>query len=299
MTTFSQRVKEEMIRVKLSCDNCKIAFAYALIYFSLKEKRDWLYQTDKQEIADALQQVLSDQLGLPTAVKGNHFTGKKGRKTVVFRITSDQEYSWYQKPYDLPLQQFIDEMPPEKCCSIAFLRGMFIACGTIVNPIKEYHLEFHLQSEQQADCVDVLLSNIEQTMHRTQRRNHHILYVKESVQIEEMLTCLGAISSVFELMNIKIEKDLRNQVNRITNCETANIQKTVDASFKQVKDIRTIIAKKGWDYLPAPLQETARLRLTYPEYSLQELCEQFSVPISRSGLSHRFKRIARLAENIP
>ena len=130
------------------------------------------------------------------------------------------------------------------------------------------------------------------------RRNDYLLYYKESEQIEDLLTLIGAPRSALELMEVKIVKDLRNKVNRATNCETANITRTVNTAVEQIEDIRLIERSGGIGMLPEELQELARLRLSGADLSLRQLGEQLSPPISRSGVNHRLKRISEFAENL-
>ena len=132
----------------------------------------------------------------------------------------------------------------------------------------------------------------------TVRRNDYILYYKESEHIEDLLTYIGAGKASLEMMEVKIVKELRNKVNRATNCETANITKVIDASMKQTQDIRLIAENGGLEALDEDLRELARLRMENPEMSLRELGENLSEKISRSGVNHRLKRIAQFAQEI-
>ena len=133
---------------------------------------------------------------------------------------------------------------------------------------------------------------------KTMRNKNFILYIKESNQIEDMLTYLGAVKSSIGLMNLKIEKELRNQVNRVTNCETANIGKTVNASMEQIEKITMIREKVGFEALPVELQDVAIMRLMNPEASLRELCLLCGNTISRSGINHRLKKIMEFSDNL-
>ncbi len=188
-----------------------------------------------------------------------------------------------------------------ECCTAAFLRGVFLCCGTVTNPEKEYHLEFVVPYMKLAkDLLSVLCGVPELALQGavTNRKGSFVVYIKGSQGIENLLTFMGASHAAMELMQIKMLKEVRNQVNRKTNFETANMDKTVSASAKQIADIQTIANTVGLAQLPPALQELAVLRLENPELSLRELGQQLSEPISRSGVNHRLKRIEAFAETV-
>ncbi len=179
-----------------------------------------------------------------------------------------------------------------------FTAGVFLACGSVNDPEKEYHLEFAVPQEQLASELALLLKDIGVTVGRVIRRGQHIIYIKGSESIEDTLTFMGAQQCTLDLMNVKIYKDVRNKANRIANCDAANIDKVVNAAMRQIEDIRLIEGAGAFETLSDDLKEVAMLRLENRDMSLQEIGESLSEPISRSGVSHRFKRIARIAEGI-
>lgn len=179
-----------------------------------------------------------------------------------------------------------------------FVRGAYLACGSISDPVRGYHLEFSTPHQKLARDLARLMEELGITPKLTQRKGSHILYLKESEYIEDLLTAMGAVHSSLELMNIKIYKDLRNKANRVTNCETANIEKTVVAASVQAQDIQYILEKRGMDFLPEELKEIALLRLNNPDLSLRELGGLLKEPISRSGVNHRLKRLSKIAEEL-
>ena len=180
----------------------------------------------------------------------------------------------------------------------AFLSGAFLACGAVSDPEKGYRVEFATQHQPLADDLAALLAEYLAPPKRTVRRNDYLLYYKESENIEDLLTYLGAPKSSLELMEVKIVKELRNRVNRATNCETANISKTVNAALSQIEDIRLIEASGGIGSLDEELRELARLRLQNPDMSLRELGQALTSPISRSGVNHRLRRISEYAAEL-
>ncbi len=171
-----------------------------------------------------------------------------------------------------------------------------MACGSVNDPTKEYHLEFSVPQERLADELSVLLGDIGAAAKTVVRRGQHIVYIKESESIEDVLTFIGAQRCTLELMNVKIWKDVRNKANRIANCDSANIDKVVKAAMRQIEDIRLIQRNIGLDALSQELREIAELRLENRDMSLQEIGESLSVPISRSGVNHRFKKLAAIAD---
>lgn len=179
-----------------------------------------------------------------------------------------------------------------------FTAGIFLACGSINAPEKEYHLEFCTSGEVLAEELTVLLGDIGVTAKITIRRGQPIVYIKDSEAIEDTLTFMGAQNCAMEIMNVKIFKDVRNKANRIANCDSANIDRVVKASMRQIEDIKLIADTNGLDSLSAELRAVAEMRLENTDMTLQEISENLSVPLSRSGVNHRFRKIAVIAENI-
>lgn len=185
------------------------------------------------------------------------------------------------------------------CCTAAFLRGVFLVCGTVTDPQKEYHLEFTTPYLHLAEDLAEILQGVEAaqlTPAIARRKNSYIVYIKESGAIENLLTLMGAVNSAMDLMQIKMYKETYNNLNRVSNCETANLDKTYSAASKQIAAIALISDKVGLDELPEDLREAAVLRLNNPEMSLREMSERLS--ISRSGVNHRLRRILEFAEEL-
>lgn len=179
-----------------------------------------------------------------------------------------------------------------------FLRGAYLVCGSLTDPNKEYHLEFGVSYMNLSKDLATLIGEVLPQPKSTVRRGAYIVYYKESENIEDIITYIGAMISSLELMNIKIEKDIKNRVNRRMNCDSANMDKTLNASMQQVEDINYIFEKKDESFLPDELLQVAKLRLENPEMSLRELCESVEPPLSRSGVNHRLKKISEIANAI-
>lgn len=184
----------------------------------------------------------------------------------------------------------------------AFLRGVFVCCGSVTDPKKEYHLEMVLPESSRIEPLKGFIAEHGIKIKSTIRNKNEVLYAKTSEVIEDFLTYIGAGIHALEIMQVKIEKDIRNRANRCVNCDSANLDKTVAASEKSRRDIEYIIETAGLESLSAELRETALLRLENPESSLSELCGMLSEgkerPISRSGLNHRLKKLSQIAEEL-
>ena len=181
----------------------------------------------------------------------------------------------------------------------AFIAGIFLSCGSVNNPEKKYHMEFVMPDIRLCNDFGLLLiENYDILAKQTERKNSQIVYIKESENIIDLLTIMGATNSSLELMNVKIMKDLRNKINRAVNCDNANIEKTLKAAEKQLNDIELIDETVGLESLPETLSEIARLRYENPDISLKDLGQMIKPPISRSGVNHRLVRLAEVADKI-
>ena len=180
----------------------------------------------------------------------------------------------------------------------AYIRGAFIGGGSISNPEKTYHLEFVTHSEEYANDLRDLINTFSLNSKVIQRKNSFIIYIKEGEQIVDLLNIIGAHTSLLEVENIRIMKEMRNNVNRLVNCETANLSKTVNAAVRQVGSIKLIQEKIGLKRLPQNLREIAELRLNYPDESLKELGEMLDPPVGKSGINHRLRKIEKIAEEL-
>ena len=184
------------------------------------------------------------------------------------------------------------------CCKRAYLRGFFIAGGSMSDPAKGYHLEMVCTGEEQAVQIRALLEGFDIKAGSMLRKGHHVVYLKESEAIAEFLSITGAHLCMMDLENLRIEKGLRSDVNRRVNCDTANINKTLAASARQVEDIRYVKEVMGLGRLPEKLRQAAELRLEYPELNLKELGEMLDPPVGKSGINHRLRKLQELAEEL-
>ncbi len=184
------------------------------------------------------------------------------------------------------------------CCKRAFIRGAFISAGSLCNPEKNYHLEFVESSFEFAEEIKKIINSFSVESKIVERKKHYVIYIKEGEQIVELLNIMSAHKALMDLENVRIIKDVRNNVNRIVNCETANLNKIVLASVRQREEIEYIQKTVGLSYLPKQLYDIAVLRLQYPDLSLKELGEIMVPPVGKSGVNHRLKKIISIAENL-
>ncbi|TGD25059.1 DNA-binding protein WhiA [Companilactobacillus suantsaicola] len=180
----------------------------------------------------------------------------------------------------------------------SYLRGAFLATGSVNNPeTSRYHLEIYSLYEDHNEGIAQMMNYFHLNARTTKRRNGYIVYLKEAEKIADFLQLIGATNSMLKFEDIRIVRDMRNSVNRLVNCENANINKTVAAAERQIENIKHLQATVGLDSLPDKLREIAVLRLENPEVSLKELGEMVpSGPISKSGINHRLRKLNELAE---
>ncbi|MBQ2922380.1 MAG: DNA-binding protein WhiA [Tyzzerella sp.] len=186
----------------------------------------------------------------------------------------------------------------KSCCKRAFLRGAFLASGSMSHPEKSYHIEMVCASQKKAEQIQKLINSFGLDAKVILRKKSYVVYLKEGSQIVDLLNIMEAPIALMEMENVRILKEMRNSVNRQVNCETANINKTVSAATKQAEDIRLIEKTVGLDNLPEGLQEIAELRLLYPDATLKELGDLLTEPLGKSGVNHRLRKLSELAEDI-
>lgn len=186
----------------------------------------------------------------------------------------------------------------QECCRRAFIRGAFLGGGTIADPEKRYHLEFVTTHFMISEDMKQILDTFSIHGKNVTRQSKYVTYLKDSEIICDILTMMGAHSCVMEIYNTKIYKEIKNQANRVTNFESANITKVVDASIKQVDAIRLIEKYRGLESLGPQLEETARLRIQNPDISMIELGKLLQPPIGKSGVNHRMRKLIEIADKL-
>ncbi|HIY02068.1 MAG TPA: DNA-binding protein WhiA [Candidatus Blautia faecipullorum] len=186
----------------------------------------------------------------------------------------------------------------QSCCKRAFIRGSFLASGSISDPEKGYHFEIVCPDEKKAEQLKELIRSFQIDAKVVLRKKSYVVYVKEGAQIVDMLAVMEANVGLMNLENIRILKEMRNSVNRKVNCEMANIHKTVSAAVKQIEDIKLIEEKTGFHNLNEGLAEIAELRLQYPEATLKELGMMLNPQVGKSGVNHRLRKLSAIADEL-
>ena len=296
--SFSSDIKKELCDVRELSPQQAEAMLYGIMYASRMDEGRPLIQTENIDLMNAAAELLravfpNVRTGIVRLVKnsGSLYTLKirSGWEDIAERFGDFSSIS----------REAVSGGDEE---SGAFLRGVFVSCGSVTDPNKEYHLELVLpENDRTPALLDFIAEHgmsLKETARGGARAKKTVLYAKESELIEDCLTYIGAANHSMEIMQVKIVKDFRNRVNRSVNCENANLDKTVAASNKSTADIEYIFSTMGADWLSPDLRETARLRVENPEMSLSELCGMFPEKISRSGLNHRLKKLSKLAEEL-
>ena len=300
--SFSSDIKSEFCKVEFKRECCLRAECYGAWLFSrCFTLRESAFVTESGPVARRLLELAAAGAG----VSGELTFGVSRRRKPAYRVSLPdagskdamlQEFGHTGRETTLRLNRANLE---NDCCTAAFLRGAFLTCGTATDPSKEYHLEFAVAHQHLANDLYTLLSEVDAfplSPAVAARKNGYVVYLKESGPIEDLLTYLGAPSAAMELMQVKMYKEVKNNINRKTNFETANMDKTFSASARQVAAIAAISDTVGLSSLPEELQELSRLRLDNPDMTLRELSARLG--ITRSGVNHRLQRLLRQGEKI-
>lgn len=292
--SFSSDVKKELCTIECENDCCQRAEAYGLLYFGRAfGKNDISIMTDYDFVAEryakAVEYLIYETPRM-TVSKSGKITIEVTSRDDRMDILNELGYSGTETTYRLLTSNIENE-----CCFGAFLRGVFLSCGIVTDPKKEYHLEFDVAFRTKCRDLCEMFEDFTAVPKMSDRNGMNMLYFKDSNHIEDILTVMGAQVSVMELIGEKILKDVRNNVNRKVNCDNANIRKTCAAAAKQSEAIEKLINSGKFEELPSELKELARLRLDNPEMTLNELGASLSTPISRSGVNHRLRKILALA----
>jgi conserved hypothetical protein len=184
------------------------------------------------------------------------------------------------------------------CCKRAYIRGAFLASGSMSNPKKSYHLEIVVSDDEKAEQIRSIIQTFDIDAKKILRKKYYVVYIKEGSQIVDLLNVMEAHRALMDLENVRILKEMRNSINRQVNCEAANINKTVNAAAKQIEDIIYIQEHVGLGDLADGLEDIARVRIEYPEASLKELGEMLVPPIGKSGVNHRLRKLSLIADQL-
>ncbi|MCL2033503.1 MAG: DNA-binding protein WhiA [Oscillospiraceae bacterium] len=295
--SFSAALKTEILENKQLRARFKKAQAYGLFLFAKGfSESSVLVATENYEIFKLYLSFLNDFLAPPESL----MTGEKVRNDKTVYTARLDGAGDRKKLLDIFGQTagVNKELLKGHGNVCAFLSGAYLACGNITDPEKSYHIEFVVKDEALCKDLKSVLDSCLLGAKTTHRRGSCVIYGKEYAYIEDLLTLMGAPKSCLAMIDVEMMKNARNNANRATNCETANIDKMVDAARSQIKDISLVLETAGSESLPEDLQEIAKLRLQNPYMSLKELGGLTSPVLSRSGVFHRLDRISKLAAGI-
>lgn len=291
--SFSGDVKAELCRAALSRNCCAAAEAYGvLLYANTFSSKEIRIITACPEFAQRLPKLFKRAFGL----EFDTLTAAAGGGKHIFTITDGGKIAAVFEKYGYDAGSTLAHhinlgVLEEDCCRAAFVRGAFLAGGSITDPAKRYHLELVTDHMNVSREIYSIFLEMGFSPKDTTRAGHYVTYFKQSEAIEDLFTTIGAPRAAMEIMEAKVEKDMRNAVNRKVNCDSANADKIVSASQAQLDRIRRLDRELGLENLPSDLQETALLRVANPEASLAELAMLSDPPVSKSCINHRLRKL--------
>lgn len=285
--SFSQEVKEELAKRMGAARHCQMAELAALMHFCGQ------YGQDREGNF-----TIGFQVENETVVKKGFTLLKKAFSIDTDIVIKEEKMKELHHKFG-DLEEPVDEvLLRSSCCRRAFIRGAFLGIGSISAPEKGYHLEFVTSNERKAKQLQEVIQSFDVDAKMTLRKKYYVLYVKEGESIVDLLNIMEAHVALMELENMRILKDLRNNINRRVNCETANINKVLNSSKKQIEDILLLKEHYGLDNLPENLRQVAEIRLEENDISLKEIGEMLDPPIGKSGVNHRLRKLSEMADKL-
>ena len=299
MQSFAGKVKNELCRVPVQRLCCARAEAYGvLLYGNTFSPTEVRLITESADFAARLPRLFQRAFGLKSDRLPEEERGK-----LIFGITDRSKLDRIinQLGYD-PRQNLVLHVNfgllEDECCRTAFLRGAFLAGGSVTDPEKRYHLELDTGHAQASREVAALLTEMGFLPHSVRRGGSSVIYFKQSEHIEDLLTTIGAPAAAMDIMTAKVDKEIRNGANRAMNCDMANVNKTIDAALEQKNAIQRLQENGRLERLPEKLRQTALLRLQYPEMSLSQLAEKCDPPVTKSCMNHRMRKLLEEAKKL-
>ena len=300
--SFSGRVKQELCSLSVQKNCCRKAeLAGILAFGGMMRGETLVFRTENEEVIERLKVFLSELYG----IQAKEDRAKRTQKSSLYVLSITAEDGLKSLLVSLgmyrdKLIRFVIDpfLTQETCCAQAFLRGAFLGGGSMSAPERSYHFEIETHYFGLSRDLSRMLSELDFEAKTIVRKSNYVTYLKGSEKIGDILGFMGATDSMMELYNTMIEKSVNNSVNRQMNCDSANLDKTIQAAQTQIAGIRRLVSKRGAEAIPENLRELADLRLTYPEASIAELAEMLSEPISKSGVNHRLRKLLQLAEKV-
>lgn len=311
--SFSAKVKSEVCRItNISKEEARSLLSAIMkvsgsISIGANRKLSFKVTTENPAIARLTFKILKEHFKIHTRLIVRRSNSLK--KNNVYMVIITEEMGLRDFLVDIKVfnskEDFIslnytipDELINTDLTRKAYIRGAFLGGGSISNPEKTYHLEFVTHNEEYANELSRVINTYGLNSKVIQRKSSYVIYIKESEQIVDILNIIGAHSNLLYLENVRIMKEMRNNVNRLVNCETANLSKTVNAAVRQIESIRFIEREIGLQRLPQNLREVAELRVKYPDESLKDLGMMLDPPVGKSGVNHRLRRIEKIASEL-
>ena len=300
--SFSGQIKEELAQVISSPRHCQLAELAALVQFCghIEEDGALLVQSENPLVIRKCFTLLKKTFKIEAVSKSQmqtqnyrlFVTGEDAFKVLEALKICDTAGHLMMRHLTDPV------LIKNSCCKRAYLRGCYMAVGSMSDPYKSYHLELVCGLQAQAEQLLKILHDFSLDAKMIIRKKYHVVYMKEGENIADFLNITEAHKALMEFENTRIYKGMRNMVNRKVNCEAANITKTVNAATRQVEDIRLIREKMGLEGLPEPLRQMAYVRLENPQASLGELGKLLDPPVGKSGVNHRLRKLGELAKEL-
>ena len=310
--SFSSEVKEELAKQISTKKHCQLAEIMAMLSVDGRLEREnngvkILLHTENELLAEKYIILLNKAFQIHGQVQMKEHQNLKNLCTYQIEISDPIQVERMLQSLKIKNSQGELVHPDlladglllqQSCCKRAFVRGAFLASGSISNPEKSYHFEIVCQNLKKAKVIQRIYTEFELDAKIVLRKKYYVVYLKEGAQIVDALNIMEAHIALMNLENVRILKEMRNTVNRKVNCETANINKVVNASYRQMEEIRFLQSRQMLEELPENLQEMALTRLEYPEASLKELGELLNPPVGKSGVNHRLRKISEIAERM-
>lgn len=311
--SFSSTTKNELARIPITDNCCKLAELAAFIrmsgtiQLSGPNNISIKFTTENAAVARRLFTLLKEKYesDIDVMVRRNK------------QLKKNNSYSLVIKDMEVSKKLLVDvgfigeslnifnidykvnkEFLKKRCCKRSYIRASFLGAGSITNPEKTYHLEFVTNNQEHSEDLSEIINSFGLNSKIVIRKDNYVVYLKEGEQIVDILNIMGAHQALLKFEDIRVLKDVRNNINRLVNCETANLSKTIDASIRQIDHIKKIQKNMGLEKLPKKLREVAEIRIDNPDASLKEIGLMLEPPVGKSGVNHRFKKIEEIAENL-
>lgn len=289
--SFSADVKKQLCSIENECSECDRAELCGIFEFAGNVKNGSMkLVTENENVADKIIFLLKKCFGIDI----EYVKRELAYSFVINDINVLSDIAEGIRLFEINEEKNSKKVKP--CCVLAYVRGAFLGGGSVTDPEKGYHLEFSSKFENITKKLCTILKSMDFNAKTIYRKGNYIAYIKECEVIADILGAVGAGLAVLTLYNVQIEKEMRNSVNRQVNCETANLDKVIKASLRQIDAIKKIERVSGLDKLPDTLFQMAKIRLEYPEESLKELSERMK--LGKSGVNHRLNRLIEIADEL-